>query len=259
MLISKSYSQLENKGAYSLSMGGAFTSLDDFWSSIYNQAGLADIEDVTIGLGYDNSFLMKELATKHLAAAIPTKKSGVFGVSLQQYGFNLYNINKIGIAYAMKLSPNFSAGIMIDYVHLQLGDIYGSTGTFTFELGAKYKLDDQWTFGVHVFNPVMSKLAEYHDERLFSTLSLGTAFKASEQLLLTAEVQKTIDHKPDLKFGLDYKIVPVVSLRTGISTNPGIYSFGLGLNLNNFIIDFSGNYHQILGFSPSTAIIYKFN
>lgn len=258
MLVLKTYSQLENKGANSLSMGGAFTSLDDFWSSIYNQAGLADFEEITVGLGYDNSF-MKELATKHLAAAIPTKNSGVFGISLQQYGFNLYSLNKIGFAYAMKLSPNFSAGIMVDYLYLQLGDVYGSSGTVTFELGAKYKLNDEWTLGVHVFNPVMSKLAEYHDERLFSTLSLGTAFKASEQLTLTAEVQKTIDLKPDVKFGFDYKIVPAISLRSGISTNPGIYSFGLGFNVNNFIIDFSGNFHQILGFSPSTALIYKFN
>jgi len=252
------YSQLDNKGSKSLAMGGIFTTLDDFWSSMYNQAGLANIEKLTIGLGYDNSFLMKELATKHIGIAIPTKKSGVFGISLKQYGFSLYNLNKIGAAYSMKLSPKLSAGIMLDYIHLQLGDIYGSTGTFTFEMGAQYKINDQWTTGIHFFNPIMSKLADYHDERLTSTISLGCSFKASNQLLLTTEIQKSIEHKPDIKFGIDYKIVPSISLRSGISTNPGIYSFGLGFNYNNFIIDFSGNFHQLLGFSPSSSLIYVF-
>jgi len=62
--------------------------------------------------------------------------------------------------------------------------------------------------------------------------------------------------KPVFKAGIEYKAIKEFYLRAGISTNPALSSFGFGLNLKNLKIDFSANYHQVLGISPQVGLSY---
>lgn len=253
------FAQTESHGAVSAGMGGVFTTSTNFWSSMNNHAGLAFIDRPTLGIGYHNEFLLKEMATKYAGFALPVKGMGVFGLNVSQFGFSLLNQTKIGLGYGMKFSENFSGGVQLDYFHLKLGDVYGSTGAFTFEVGAMYKLSKKWILGAHLFNPVMAKLADYNDERMTTILSAGVSFFASDEVQFAAEVEKTMENKPSLKFGIDYNILDFLNIRIGATSKPTRLSFGFGLNFSNFVLDFAGIYHERLGFSPSTGIIYKFN
>ncbi len=246
-------------GAVSSSMGGVFTTTADFWSSLNNQAGLAQIDRPVAGVGYNNEFLLKELATKYAGFALPVKGTGVFGLNVSQFGFSLLNQTKVGIAYGMKFSEAFRAGIQLDYFHLKLGDIYGSTSAFTFELGAQYNLNEKWRFGAHLFNPTMAKLADFNDERMTTILSAGASFMASEQVQFAAEIEKTIENKPSMKLGIDYSILDYLNVRIGAASKPTRFAFGVGLDIGQFELDLAGSYHETLGFSPSTSLIVKFN
>ena len=75
-----------NIGARSTGMSGASVSLVDVWSQYYNQAGLAYVEDISIGLAYQNAFFVKELATNSIAIALPTK-TGTFGLNYYYFGY----------------------------------------------------------------------------------------------------------------------------------------------------------------------------
>ncbi len=253
------YAQTESHGPVSTAMGGVYTTTNDFWSSVNNQAGLAFIDNPTLGIGYNNEFLLKELATKYVGFAMPLKGAGTFGLQVSQFGFNLLNQTKIGLGYGMKFSESFSGGIQLDYFHLQLGDIYGSTGAFTFEVGAMYKMSEKWVLGAHLFNPVMAKLADYNDERMTTVLGAGVSFLASEQVQFAAEVEKSIENKASVKLGIDYSIMDFLNIRIGAASNPTQLAFGFGLDFNNFQLNFAGSYHQVLGVSPSTGIVYRFN
>lgn len=246
-------------GAAAIGVGGCFTTSDDFWSAVNNQASLADFEHPVAGIGYDNEFLLKELSTKHVAAIVPFKPGGVFSLNIAQFGYSAFNLNRIGLAYGMKFSSSFSGGIQLDYIHLHLDDVYGNSGAFTFELGLMYKLNDKWIFGTHVFNPVSVSLSGYNDERMNASVSAGASFIASEQVTLFGEVEKQMAYKPSIKGGIDYTIMKFLSIRAGATSNPTRLSFGFGLGFGNFKIDVAGKYHQILGFSPSTGIVYTFN
>lgn len=254
-----SNAQTESYGAVSAAMGGAYVAGNDFWSALNNQAGLADIEGATLGVGYNNEFLLKEMATRYVGFAMPVTKNSAFSLNVSQFGYSLLNQTKLGVGYGMKFTERFSGGIQLDYFHLKLGDLYGSTGALTFELGAIYKLSDQWIIGSHIFNPVMAKLADYNDERMTTVINAGCTFIASDQIRISAEAEKAMDTKPSVKIGIDYVIMDFLSIRTGAASNPTKMAFGFGLNFSNFSLDLAGSYHQILGFSPSTGIIYRFN
>jgi hypothetical protein len=47
-------------------------------------------------------------------------------------------------------------------------------------------------------------------------------------------------------------------VRGGISTNPGIYSFGFGVDYKKLRVDFSSSVHNVLGYSPQISLIYTF-
>ena len=228
----------------------------DLWSANNNQAALAFYEPQgAAGFYYQNSFMIKELGLSAGAAAIPTK-SGVFGFSINNFGYNNFNTKKIGLAYGKTLAKNFAVGVQLDYLNMFLADNYGNRSMFTFELGLLAKVTDEINIGAHVFNPIRVKLANYNEERLPLAMNLGMQWKASDNFMLSAEVESDILNRAVFKFGLEYMITDMIYARAGISNNPNIFTFGAGLHIANFRLDFSSSMHQILGYSPQFSLIY---
>jgi hypothetical protein len=244
-------------GARSAGMGNASVTLSDAWSVFHNQAGLARLEKITAGAYYENRFLVPELGVKALALAMPTK-SGVFGVSLSQFGFSLYNESKVGVAYSMLLSEKVSGGIQLNYLNTFIGEGYGNRGVFTGEAGVQAEVAPGLIVGAHIFNPFRVRLAHYANERIPVIMRLGLGYKISEKVLLCAETQKNSDLKPIVRVGMEYHITEQLYLRAGVSTNPSMNTFGAGLNLKNFRFDFSSSIHSVLGYSPQISLTRAF-
>ncbi len=240
-------------GARSAALGGSGLNFTDINSLFSNQAGLANLEGLSFTLVGENRFLLSEIKSLSAGAAIPSKL-GTFGLSLNYYGFELYNEQRIGIAYARKLMNRLSIGAQFIYLNTNIPD-YGNQANFTFELGLQAKLSKSLSLGVYTFNPGRVKLIE--EERLPTLLSLGLQYQPSEKLFLLAEVEKNLDYTVRTRFGAEYQLIEQLWLRLGVATQPVEYTFGLGYSLkNSFRIDVSARYHQVLGFSPGIGITY---
>ena len=245
-------------GARSAAVGGASSTYADLWAAFHNQAGLGRLKGVSVGLTNEFRFLLPELSVRGLALAIPTKRSGVFALSISYYGFNLYNEKKAGLAYSRAFGDKVSAGIQIDYLNVHLAESYGDRHAFTVEAGIQAMLIKDLVIAAHVFNPTRARLADYDDERIPSTLKLGLGYTISDKVILSAEAEKSLEEKNIIRAGIEYHIVKQLYLRTGISSDPGMYAFGFGLLLDRLRIDLASTYHQVLGFSPQLALSYNF-
>ena len=245
-------------GAKSTAMANASVTNRDIWSAFNNQAGLADIRHISAGIIYENKFLFKELGTKAGVFALPVN-SGTFALSFSQFGFNLYNENKVGLAYAMPLGKNFNAGVQIDYLLTQLAENYGKKGLFTFEIGLLAKLSEKIYVGTQIYNPLRVKLTENVEERIPSYIRFGMTYIFSPVLNVIAELEKDINYKPLFKLGIEYEMIKNVYLRTGVANNPSVFSFGFGINMKNLKIDFGTSRHNTLGYSPALSVSYTFN
>lgn len=244
-------------GAKALSMGGISLLPADFWSVFNNQAGLATQNNWALGFAYDSYLgLDKNLSLKSGAFLIPTN-SGTFGLTLNYFGYRAYNEQKIGLAYGKSLGENFSAGLQIDYLSISIGDDYGHAGAFTFEIGFIAKLSSTLQIASHIYNPFMVKLGKINPVITPAIFKFATAYKIDKDMLLLAEYEQGIDMHGILKFGMEYHLIDQIFVRGGLSTNPNRFSFGIGLNINGFNIDFGTSYHQILGFSPKAAMYYR--
>ncbi len=245
------------EGGRSAAMGNASVALADFWSLQNNQAGLAFYNQPAAGVYFENRFLVKELSLNSGGVVLPVN-SGVFGVKFAYFGYDLYNESKVGLAYARKFGENFAAGLQLDYLLTSIGDDYGKKGVVTFEAGIQSKINQNLTIGAHVFNPIHAKLNEYSDERIPAILRVGAAYSFDKNLILTVEAEKETAFDPALRFGIEYRIIDEVFVRGGLSSNPGQYTFGFGLNLNRLKVDFASSVHHVLGYSPQISLIYSF-
>ncbi len=240
-------------GARGAAMGNASVAFTDINSAFSNQAGLAYLTDLSVTVGAESRFLLSELNSFMVAAAYPTK-SGTFGLDLNYFGSDAYNEQKIGLAYARRLFSKMTMGAQLDMINTRIPE-YGNKSLFTFELGFHAQLLKQVFVGAHVFSPIRLELVE--DEYIPTVFRLGLAYKPSNKLTVTGEVEKDIDFAPNVKAGIEYAIIESFFIRFGANTNPALVSFGIGYAMKNGIgIDVSSSYHQPLGFSPSVGITY---
>ncbi len=244
-------------GGGAAGIGGAAITYSDVWSSFNNQAGLAQIKKFSAGIFNESSFLLNELSTRGIAIALPTRNSGVFGLSVSYFGYNLYNEKKIGLAYSKSFGEKISAGIQIDYLGTSIAEGYGSKTVFTAEAGFRAELIQGLFFGFHIFNPTRVKLADYDDERIPTVLKAGLGYHFSDKVILSIESEKNIDKANIFKAGVEYHVVKILYLRGGISTNPVKTTFGFGLNFDTFKFDFAATFHEQLGYSPHISLTYQ--
>ncbi|MFT5264425.1 MAG: hypothetical protein ACI8YQ_003171, partial [Polaribacter sp.] len=177
-------------GAKGLAMGNTGTTHTGIYSLFSNPAGLAELDQASVAVFGEQRFLIAELTILNAGVALPTK-SGTFGLQIQQFGFDKFTEQKIGLAYARPLSKKIALGAKIDFLNTRIPE-YGSQATFTFELGLQSNISKRLALSAHVFSPLQVSVSEDYD--IPSVFSLGLAYKSSDKLWVTLEAEKDIDH-----------------------------------------------------------------
>lgn len=243
-------------GGRSNAMGNCSVSLNDFWSNTNNPAGMANQQFFGVGISYENRFFMKELSFYNTALVLPLN-IGSFGLSFSRFGFENFNENKLGLAYARAFGPYLKMGLKLDYLLFKFSDDYEKRRTATFELGLQSDITQDLCIGVYVFNPINVKLKTVHNERVPVIFRFGLSYKVTKDFLATTEVEYNSDSSLDYRFGLEYNTLKEFYIRVGVHTNPTTASLGVGYTLNRVIIDISATMNQYTGVSFQSSLIFK--
>lgn len=245
-------------GARQAGLNHCSVALSDFWSVQNNQAGMALIKNMSVGVAYENRFLVPHLGTANLALIYPLKY-GNMGLSMSYFGYALYHKMKIGLSYARSFGHRLRIGIQLDYLQTGLGDIYGSRSNVTFEMGVQSDVTEHLTFGAYVYNPIRVKFSDYANEKIPVVFRFGLAYHFSNKLLTTAEIEKNTDFQPIiLRGGIEYNVKKQFFFRVGFGTAQDIFSFGFGWYKKHMQFDIGTTMHQSLGFSPQTSFVFVF-
>ncbi len=242
-------------GARGTAMGDASVSFTGISSAFANQAGLSFMEGVGFMVSAERRFLVSEINSISAAVAVPVNKAGTFGLTINYFGFSGYNERRIGLAYSRKLMDKLAIGAQFDYLGFNIPE-YGTKNLFTFELGMQAQLIEQVYVGAHIFSPVRQEIIE--DENVPTVVRFGISYLPSKKVLISAELEKDIEFPMLFKAGIEYYIIDILALRAGVSSDPILNSFGLGLRLKNGLnLDVASSYHYELGFTPSISISYE--
>lgn len=252
------YDFIHPMGGRAAAMGGTSVASQGLWAMQNNPAGMANLEKISLGLYYENRWMLPETAYKCGAFALPTK-FGTLGVSFNQFGSSKYNENKFGLAYAKAFGRYLQIGLQLDYLLLKIGNEYGSFKAVTFELGIQSQVTDKLTLGTYIFNPVNFSFEQtLNHERIPIVFRFGLAYKFTKDFIGQAEIEKNTDREGvSLRGGLEYEAVRNLYIRAGVQTNPGILSFGLGYAIRFAQINVAAQLHNELGPSVQIGMIFS--
>lgn len=245
-------------GSRSNALANASVTLADVWAFHHNPGALGELKQATIGISYENRFLLKEFQSQGIAYAQPLKY-GVISVGAQLYGYKQFRTQRIGAGYSLKLTKHFFAGVQLNYQGLQLNSNYGNRNSVTAEVGLQAVITESWRLGFSVLNIGSAKLNSYQDERFMTNFRLGMSYLLSKKVLFLLEGSKTIVDKVRIKGGVEYQAVKNLFIRAGVASGPLEFSFGLGYKWNVISIDVGSSYHQVMGWSPNISLTYTGN
>lgn len=260
LLLSRSSGQTLRRPVAAGYIGLGAYSLDhvDVFSFTANQASLAQINSAAGGIYAERRFLLAGLNNYNAVLALPTN-SGNFGLKAGYFGFSDYNETQIGLAYGRKMGNKVDIGAQFNYNGISVSG-YGNATAVSFEVGTIFHISDKFHIGVHVNNPVGGKFGKTsEEEKLPSVYSFGLGYDASEKFFIGAEIQKEEDQPVNVNAGLQYKFLPQLLARAGMSSATSSAYFGIGLFLKSFRLDITTSWHPQLGISPGAMFIFNLN
>ncbi len=237
------------------SSGWSYTS-KNIQSSFANQAGLSEIRGFSAAGYAEQTFLLPDFYNVGLAVALPAGDFSAMGINFNSYGIEEFRQNRIGLAYGMKMGPDFSLGAQIDWYQMSI-DNYGQANQLSFRLGFIYDLFSDFSVGIHIANPLGLEIHE--NSPLPSVFNIDLEWRISDQLVVGGGLVKDIDYDIGFKAAIHYHIHPSVTVILGTITEPSSVSFGVLFNLSEWQIQSAAAYHQPLGFSPSAGFSYQKN
>ena len=253
----KTFSQITRKPVASpyLGLGAYSITHADVFSFTSNQGSLAQIKNSAAGVYGERRFLLSELNYYSAAVVLPTS-SGNFGFQAGYFGFSDYNETQLGLAYARNLGSKVDVGVQFDYNALQIAG-YGKSSAINFQVGTVMHISEKLHAGFHAYNPVGGKFGNDKQEKLASIYTAGLGFEASEKFFVSAEMLKEENKSVTVNAGFQYKFLPQVQARAGISTATSVLYAGIGLQLKIFRLDITASHHPQLGVTPGLMIVFN--
>ncbi len=243
-------------GSRTTSLANCSVALNDFWSCHNNPAGFAYQKDISIGISYQNKFLLKELGYKNAGVLYPFN-IGVIAVSFSQFGYNLYNENVIGLGFAREFGDKLRIGLKLDYLFFKFPENYENRSAPTFELGIQYQINESLCLGAYVFNPVNVKLKTLNKDKTPIIMRLGFSYFVNNIFMITSEIEENFESNFSYRLGLEYEIYKNIFIRSGFQIKPELFTFGIGYNYSWCIVDICAQMSQTLGASVDCSFIFK--
>lgn len=242
-------------GAKSLSMGNTGAASTGIQSIYFGQAGLTSIDKVSIQLSTEQRFTLSDLSIASAALAFRPGRIGVIGLFISNYGLKEYREQKYGLSYAKQISENISVGAQWSLNTIRISE-YGSTSYVGIDIGAKTKLSEQLSAGLHISNPIKNNIA--YNESTHRLLNIGVFYKISDKVELMSDYRLIGDIAKSFHFGLDYNMIEAVNFRIGIDTGISSFHFGIAYNINTeSIVEAGFSNHQYLGITPALSLSYE--
>lgn len=254
----KAWDLIQSVGSRSSALGNCSVALSDFWSCHNNPAGIASLTKISIGLSYENRFLIKELGYKNIGATIPFK-IGVISITASQFGYRHYNENIIALAYARDFGPYLKIGLKLDYVFIKFSGEYDKVRVPTFELGIQSEIVENLHLGAYIFNPIHIKIKKNQNERIPVVMRLGLSYYLKDNFMITSEIEDNFDNNFSFRFGIEYAVLKNIFIRSGFQLNPATFSFGIGYKYRFFDFDMAAQMNQQLGTCLQCSMVFHFN
>ncbi len=241
-------------GPVSLGLGGISSPMENHWAIFNNPAGLNKTDHITGVFAYQTIFNFSPFNTVSAAINIPTA-IGVGSFGAYRFGDELFSSQMVSFGFAKRIGI-MSLGVKANFLQYNI-DGFGKRSVFVAEIGGIAALSPEISFGTHIYNFTQSVINAESQEKVPTLIRLSVDYHPNDQLNLFIEGEKDVDLDPDFKFGMSYKVIDELILRTGFSTVSNKHSFGAGFEIKRFTIDYGLRANQNVGSTHNFGLTYK--
>lgn len=220
-----------------------------------NPASIAGIQNFGAGVFTEKRFLLNELSLYKTAMVLPTG-SGSFGLSGNYFGNTLHKEGGLSLAFGKKLGALISAGVQFNYISLRQQG-YAHESALNAEAGILFRPSDQFTAGLHAYNPASVRMGKIPEERLPSIYSMGFCYEPSAKFYVAAQINKIEDQSAALQAGIAYHFEKKLQGKIGFDTGTATYYFSLGVQLNQLKLETIASVHPQLGVTPALQLLFE--
>lgn len=256
-------------------MGGAgVASANDVWAAYYNPAGLSRLQSIQLASAYQRLFNLSFLKNYFAAGAYPLPgKYGALSLSFQYFGVE-YENEQLSTEYTVALSHGFyllkdihsslAVGYSLKIYHLNLGTSVegrelGSATTVGIDVGLQASVYRRTYVGVYFLNLNAPQIGAFTKHDLPQRIVAGIAYQPYDGVTTTLDVNRLIGgNETEFWGGAEFRVFDAILLRLGGTTNPNRFSFGVGLDVRGFNIDYGLRTHSELGETHSVGLMYRF-
>lgn len=241
-------------GARAGGVANTSVTLADAWSLFNNVGALTGIEQSTIMATYQNRYRIAAFNTFG-AGYVKPMLNGVAGISVFRFGDDLFNEQKLGLSFSNKFGV-VSLGATINYLQINMEGL-GTKGILIGDFGGLATITDQLVFGAHISNINQAQLSSFTGEKIPTIMRAGLSYRPIKGLMLNTEVEKNLDFDALFKIGLEYKIMDMITVRTGIITEPFESAYGIGFTPGKIIVDYAYRSNPDIGDIHELSVSYK--
>ncbi len=235
-------------------MGGAATGVDLGWlSSWHNPAALSMRTELDFGVTMlepqGQSFI--KFRSAGFSGKLPGKLGGV-GVGFRRLSTDyqeqsLDEENTLSLAHGFQLHEDISTAISIGYTLNLYSQNFGpsvnnvdpgSATTVGLDLAARVTVRNRTSVGFIVRNINNPTIGDVDVDDLPRRLTGGIAYYPYPDVLTTFDLDSELGQTPRFRGGAEFKFVEWMALRTGIATDPGLFTAGLGINWKGIRLDY---------------------
>jgi len=172
-----------------IGMGDASVTMDGYWASFQNIAGVATTENFEVGATYENRFGMPgmDFMAAGLTAQLPF---GHAALTVFRFGDDLYNEHKVSLGYATEIGI-IKLGGRLNYLQFQVQD-FGTQETYSIDFGGIATITPQLVIGAQALNITQSNLSADAEQSVPTLLKLGISYRPRDYFMLNAEIEKDI-------------------------------------------------------------------
>jgi hypothetical protein len=246
----------EVRGAKSAGLGGLGICLQEPDGYLSNSSALGYLHQTSFSAHALSRFTGTGIRAGSIQAILPSGTHAAYGLNMEWYGLPEYFRQLIRVGYGRALSPGLAMGLSFHYLGLHVSQVE-PIRNLGFDLGFMIKINGDLGIGWSSYHPI--PLGEGSPVSSPGANLAGLSYKISEGVVLYAEWEKTGNRPWKSHLALDYQVVPVLSMRMGVTANPAGLGAGIGLQADpRLAIDISFDFHPVLGISPALSLRYIF-
>ena len=243
-------------GMRSMGLGGVSVALVDGFALFNNPSALAFMDHSGLSLAVQNRFSVSDLNVFQGLGHFKLNTNQHIGVGLTSMGIDGFSENHFTVGYGLKVIRSLSVGVRFNLTHYQLAE-RGSVFIPNADLGVRYVVNHLFSVSMMYYNPFQIRRINEYEEYFPGGIGVGLSYEVGFNLCLLAEISKLELSPVQYRFGIEWKWMEHLWIRTGYSHTNSAFSLGLGVLFKSFVTNVSFMHMALPGGSSGVDFSYK--